>query len=75
MFCSQHLLSDSLEPEVLEYKSKSLGYEWRVRDRISVDKFALGVLGHWNHMEGIVGKGSVEQAMTNMAVDLMQYLR
>lgn len=59
--------------EVIQYRSKSLEYEWRVYDCIPVDEFALGMLEHWNHMEGFIGKGSVESALHKMTIDLMSY--
>ena len=58
--------------ERLAYRSQSLGWEWRCFEPVDVEKFSLGVLEHWNHMRGIVGKGTVEGKMTEMAIDLMR---
>lgn len=67
------LHSEYHQNEVLKYKSQPLGYEWRIYEPVDVDRFALGVIEHWNHMQGIIGKGSVERAMTGICIDLMRY--
>ena len=64
---------ESMSENCLRYASQPLGYEWRVYGPIDVDKYCIGILEHWNHMRGIIGKGSVDGAMRELAIDLMQY--
>lgn len=35
-----------------KYRSKPLGFEYRIYEPINVDRYALGVAKHWNHMDG-----------------------
>lgn len=57
----------------MRYESKPLGHEWRIHEPIQVDKFALGVVEHWNHMKGTIGVESVNHTMHEITVDLMRY--
>ena len=61
-----------LNDQVLRYKSQSLGFEWRIFEPISVERFSLGMLEHWNHLNGTIGKGSVDGPLTKIAINLMQ---
>ena len=56
--------------QVLRYKSQSLGFEWRVFEPISVEQFSLGVIEHWNHLNGTIGHGSIEQPLKEVAINL-----
>ena len=60
-----------LDDIILRYKSRSLELEWRCYQPVDVDKYALGVIEHWNHMDGVIGKGAVSEAMSNIAIDLL----
>ena len=55
--------------ERIRYKSKSLGWEWRCYSSIPVDEFALGVLEHWNHMEGIVDEPAIPAKYLSIYID------
>ena len=59
--------------DTIRYESQSLGYEWRVYEPIDVKKYSIGVIEHWDHMKGVVGKYRVDKAVQNIAVDLMRY--
>ena len=59
--------------DTIRYESQSLGYEWRVYEPIDVKKYSIGVVEHWDHMKGVVGKYRVDKAVKNIAVDLMRY--
>lgn len=56
--------------QVLRYKSQSLEFEWRVFEAISVERFSLGVLEHWNHLNGTIGYGSIKQPLDQIAINL-----
>jgi len=71
-----HLLnlnSEYSDCEYLRYSSQSLGYEWRIYEPIDVDKYCIGIIEHWNHMKGVIGKSGVDDAMKEIAIDLMRY--
>lgn len=68
-----HLNPEYLGLEYLQYSSQSLGYEWRIYEPIDVDKYCIGIIEHWNHMKGIIGKASVDGTIQKIAVDLMRY--
>ena len=38
----------------VSFKSKPLGKEFQVASRIDVKRYALGVVEHWNHLDGQV---------------------
>jgi len=57
----------------IRYRSQSLEYEWRVYEPIDVKKYSIGIVEHWDHMKGVVGKYRVDEAVQNIAVDLMRY--
>ena len=54
------------------YRSKPLKDEWRCFEPIDVKKYAIGVLEHWNHTEGVIGKHTINGKMTEVAVNLMK---
>ena len=58
--------------ERIQFKSQSLGHEWRIFGPIEVDKHAIGVIEHWNHANGTIGKGSIEGPMNKIIIDLMR---
>ena len=57
--------------QVIRYDSQSLKYEWRVFEPISVKRFSLGVIEHWDHLNGTIGKGSVDEPLKKIAINLM----
>ena len=57
--------------QVIRYDSQSLEYEWRVFEPISVERFSLGVIEHWDHLSGTIGKGSVDESLEKIAINLM----
>jgi len=71
--------STSVDPEMynginnVRYQSYHLGWEWRCYDSIPIEQYAIGVLEHWNHMEGVIGTYTVDEAVRRYTVDLMKY--
>lgn len=53
------------------FKSKDLGVEWIVHTPIDVEKDCLGVLEHWNHMGGVIGKENFSKRVFEVSMDLM----
>ena len=58
--------------QVLRYRSQSLQFEWRIFETISVKQFSLGVIEHWDHLNGTIGKGSIDKPLQEIAINLIQ---
>jgi len=69
----QAWIPESLGCDTIRYRSQSLEYEWRVYEPIDVEKYSIGIVEHWDHMKGVIGKYRVDEAVQNIAVDLMRY--
>jgi len=65
-------IENRLGPEEIRYHSKSLEWEWVCYNPIPVDQFALGVIEHWNHMEGVIGMSGINNSLQEIAVNLME---
>ena len=72
-------MSTYVNPELINgidrifFKSQDLGYEWRCYKSIDVNKYCIGIIEHWNHMKGIIGKRGIDGAIQEIAIDLMRY--
>ena len=59
--------------DYLRYESQGLGHEWRIYEPVDIHKYCLGIVEHWNHMVGVVGKSGPDIALMEVCVDLLRY--
>jgi hypothetical protein len=55
----------------LYFFSDQLGIEWVVSEDIDVIRDSLGILEHWNHMRGVIGRDTITERLWEYKIDLL----